>query len=84
MLPARSRSHQLAEDFKDLTELCVVLSKSGARLSLELLKSLLDGNVGGCGSAQVNKRLMIATLTLAARLLRRTPDSIATPCSVNA
>jgi hypothetical protein len=51
-------------------------------LSLELFKPVIKPGVGGCRTAQLDERTHDLDIDCPARLLRSTPESIATPCSV--
>jgi hypothetical protein len=72
------RSDQLAEGVEDLFQLLVVLTHP----SFDLLQSLLEGGVGAGDRRNSTNARMISMFPAMARSLRRTPDSIATPCSV--
>jgi hypothetical protein len=75
----RRRFHQLADGFEDDLEFIVLLAEP----MFELFELAGQVFVGGQQFAQADARMM-AMLTWMARLLRRTLESMATPCSVKA
>ncbi len=74
------RSHQLVKRLEDPDDGLVVR----ADFALELFELFSHGVVGDEHSAHAENARMICMLAAIARLLFRTDESIAIPCSVNA
>ena len=73
----------MPQRLEDRVELLVVAAKLRLCLPFEVLEASFDLRVDAAARRSSTKARMIAMFTATARLLRRTLDSIATPCSVN-
>jgi len=73
----------LSQRLEDLIQLLVVPTEPRSGPSLKLFEPIFKCRVGGGRAAQLDERpRMISILTAIARLLRSTPESMATLCSV--
>jgi hypothetical protein len=80
---SRGWGDQLPQRLEDFVQLLVVLAKGSFGFSLEIFEAPLDRGVRGRSASQLNERSHDCdVVTATAVLLRSTPDSIATPCSV--